>query len=171
MKNVIIVLILFFGGCFIIEQCHKSDRTNSNTSSNEVSSAIQEANHPSDVTTETNICGQCGHRFSGRGYSEVSEGVWEETQEPYQSFICSYSCRLKHTGKWETYLKGLKGEASTNMDSSGYSTGSDGRIYENHNCELCNGTGIETATAPSPITGRVEGRVCPMCEGRGRRSY
>ena len=58
-----------------------------------------------------------------------------------------------------------------NQNESDYSTGSDGRIYENAACSLCGGTGIEMGTAPNPVTGKWEPRVCPQCGGRGHESY
>ncbi len=45
-----------------------------------------------------------------------------------------------------------------------------GRISDPNYCSLCKGTGIEKNTAKE-IFGGPEGRVCPMCEGRGRRTY
>ncbi|WP_286926195.1 hypothetical protein [Flavobacterium sp. UBA4197] len=57
------------------------------------------------------------------------------------------------------------------QNESGYSTGSDGRIYENAPCSLCNGTGIEEATAANPYTGERTRRVCPQCQGKGHQNY
>ncbi len=37
-------------------------------------------------------------------------------------------------------------------------------------CSLCQGTGIEKNTAKD-IFGGPDGRTCPMCEGKGRRTY
>ncbi len=37
-------------------------------------------------------------------------------------------------------------------------------------CSLCQGTGIEKNTAKD-IFGGSDGRTCPMCEGKGRRTY
>ena len=37
-------------------------------------------------------------------------------------------------------------------------------------CSLCKGTGVEKNTAKE-IFGGPDGRICPMCEGTGRRSY
>jgi DnaJ-class molecular chaperone len=62
-------------------------------------------------------------------------------------------------------------EADNSESQSDYSTGSDGRIYENAPCTLCRGTGIEMSTAPNPATGKWESRVCPQCGGRGHESY
>lgn len=37
-------------------------------------------------------------------------------------------------------------------------------------CSLCKGTGIEKNTAKE-LLGGPDGRICPMCDGKGRRSY
>uniref|UniRef100_UPI00404A870B hypothetical protein n=1 Tax=Flavobacterium sp. TaxID=239 RepID=UPI00404A870B len=37
-------------------------------------------------------------------------------------------------------------------------------------CSLCQGTGIEKNTAKE-IFGGPDGRICPMCDGKGRRTY
>jgi hypothetical protein len=37
-------------------------------------------------------------------------------------------------------------------------------------CSLCQGTGIEKNTAKE-IFGGPDGRICPMCEGKGKRTY
>lgn len=61
-------------------------------------------------------------------------------------------------------------ESESQQGNNGqYHMGSDGRVYENNKCSLCKGTGIEKGR--NLATGEVEGRVCPMCEGRGVRSY
>lgn len=73
--------------------------------------------------TDTNTCEVCGNHFSGSGYTEVSEGVWTKTQEPYQSFICSKTCGYRHTENWNKQL-------------TKYSSGSDGRIYDKDACVL-----------------------------------
>jgi hypothetical protein len=44
------------------------------------------------------------------------------------------------------------------------------RISDPTFCSLCKGTGIEKNTAKE-IFGGPDARVCPMCEGRGRRTY
>lgn len=55
---------------------------------------------------------------------------------------------------------------SEDLGNSGYTTGSDGRVYENAPCSLCGGTGIEKA-----VNSLGSDRVCPQCEGRGHQSY
>ncbi|MBA9072588.1 hypothetical protein GGR22_000714 [Flavobacterium gossypii] len=55
------------------------------------------------------------------------------------------------------------------MNNNGYHMGRDGRVYENSACSLCKGTGVETGR--NIATGELEGRICPMCDGRGVRSY
>lgn len=104
---------------------------------------------------DSNICDECGNRFYGNGYTEVSDGVWTKTEEPYQSFICSKSCGYRHTEKWNKQL-------------GKYSSSSDGRIYDKDACGLCGGTGIEVSR--SSLLGEQR-RVCPMCDGKGKQSY
>lgn len=58
---------------------------------------------------------------------------------------------------------------NSNMNNNGYHMGRDGRVYENNACSLCKGIGIETGR--NIATGELEGRICPMCDGRGVRSY
>lgn len=58
---------------------------------------------------------------------------------------------------------------NSNMNSNGYYMGRDGRVYENSACSLCRGTGIETGR--NIATGELEGRICPMCQGKGVRNY
>ncbi|MNK07661.1 hypothetical protein D3C87_255770 [compost metagenome] len=97
------------------------------------------------------ICDQCKNKFIGRGYTEVSDGVWQETKEPYQSYICSRECGLKHTSKWHSIL-GKK----------------DGKVYDKEPCGLCEGTGIEKNR--SSMSSEY-GRVCPQCDGKGYQSH
>jgi hypothetical protein len=101
----------------------------------------------------TNECSICGHDFKGNGYEEVSDGVWERCNEPYQCYICSPACGRKHTQKMNSYIR----------DGS-----SDGRI-QGEACSLCKGTGIESGW--DPVTLEQTGRICPMCNGNGRMSY
>ncbi len=42
-------------------------------------------------------CNICSRRFVGRGYNEVSTGLWVLSKAPYQSFICSRECGAVHT--------------------------------------------------------------------------
>ncbi|WP_129582976.1 hypothetical protein [Flavobacterium cyanobacteriorum] len=67
------------------------------------------------------------------------------------------------------YASDYSDYSSDSQSSSDYSVGSDGKLYENEACELCSGTGVETGT--NMHTGETEGRICPMCDGKGRRSY
>ncbi|WP_303317901.1 hypothetical protein Q4Q34_18490 [Flavivirga abyssicola] len=48
-------------------------------------------------TSTRHTCNICGKRFVGRGYTEVSTGLWQLTKEPLQSFICSRGCGAVHT--------------------------------------------------------------------------
>lgn len=148
MKNKILA---FLGVCFIIflfatnqYPDFKNDDTNNGDN---IKAEQQEYN-----STETNVCQSCGNRFIGRGYTEVAHGVWRETQEPYQSFICSKSCGSSHTKKWENTLGKKR----------------DGKVYDKEPCGLCEGTGIEKNH--SSMSDEY-GRKCPMCNGKGFQNY
>ncbi len=52
----------------------------------------------------TTNCSICGRDFTGNGYHEVSDGVWEKQVEPYQASICSKNCGLNHTNNWNSIL-------------------------------------------------------------------
>lgn len=128
-----------------------------------------------NITREysSNTCSICGNEFHNRGYEEVSEGVWRELEEGNQGQICSPACGRKHNQQFNDVAKkyGVDLEDSeTNSSNEGqYKMGNDGRVYEQNKCSLCKGTGIETGR--NIATGETEGRICPMCEGRGVRSY
>lgn len=59
-------------------------------------------------------------------------------------------------------------ESESYQSESGYTTGSDGRVYENAPCSLCNGTGVEKSHG---TMGGGYGRKCPQCDGRGHQNY
>ena len=84
-----------------------------------------------------------------------------------------YTKTRKHSQQFNDVAKkyGLDLEDSeTNSSNEGqYKMGNDGRVYEKNKCSLCKGTGIETGR--NIATGETEGRICPMCTGRGVRSY
>lgn len=67
------------------------------------------------------------------------------------------------------YDVGSESSRTNSTNEGGYKKGNDGRLYEQNKCSLCKGTGIETGR--NVATGKTEGRICPMCEGRGVRSY
>ena len=102
-------------------------------------------------------CTICSRSLTGKGYTEVFDGVWDKCEDPYQCYICSPSCGLKHTKTMNGYLNRFGGDKK------------DGRIYESNPCNLCKGTGIETSTAP--LFGEYQSRICSMCNGKGVRSY
>jgi DnaJ-class molecular chaperone len=69
----------------------------------------------------------------------------------------------------QNYEVELNDNSNQTSNGSDYRMGRDGRLYETNNCSLCKGTGIETGR--NIVTGEIEGRICPMCDGRGVRSY
>jgi hypothetical protein len=147
-----------------------NDSSNNNSSQKEREDVDSVSN---SIESTSNICSICGKRFNNRGYEEVSEGVWRELAEGNQGLICSPACGRKHNQQFNHVAKkyGVDLEDSeTNSSNEGqYKMGNDSRVYEQNKCSLCKGTGIETGR--NVATGETEGRICPMCEGRGVRSY
>jgi hypothetical protein len=60
----------------------------------------------------------------------------------------------------DTYFKGT--------ENTEYNKANDGRIYESNACSTCKGSGIEPNR--SSLSDEI-GRICPMCDGKGVRSY
>ncbi len=103
------------------------------------------------ISKET--CTICGKEFIGKGYKEVSNGLWKLCEDPYQCFICSPSCGLRHTNKMNSYID---------------DTNNKGRVPGDE-CSKCNGTGIENILKPNTV--EKEGRKCITCDGKGHIEY
>lgn len=122
-----------------------------------------------------NHCSICDRDFIGNGYEEQSDGSWKVLEPHLIGSICSPACGRVSAEKFNDVAKkyGIDMEESNSQnyqnDPDGYHMQNDGRVYENDKCELCRGTGIEKGQ--NIISGKVEGRICPMCEGKGVRSY
>jgi hypothetical protein len=116
---------------------------------------------------QTTVCSVCGKSFKGNGYQEQIDGSWKELSDDYQGTICSPTCGRKNNEKLNDAIRSYKESNSTN--NSDNVLGNDGRVYEKNACGLCKGTGIETGR--NIATGEKEGRICPMCDGKGVRSY
>lgn len=126
-------------------------------------------------------CSQCAKLISGRGFEELSEGIWKPCKEPYQCQVCSPECGRKHTAEMNSLMDSLSTslDKCTNCDRGSYKEGfcnicgaaSQEKVEESKSkmadCSLCNGTGIEKATTPG-LTGET-GRICPMCDGTGKK--
>jgi len=128
----------------------------------------------SEVETEsTNVCNICKREFKGRGYYEVSEGVWRPCENPYQCFICSSSCGMKHTRSWNNLLEksgASSGSKCANCGMGYYEEGYCGKcgaasaekaeeVYKRkYKCPYCNGTGIRGD------------EFCSSCNGRGHNA-
>ena len=67
---------------------------------------------------------------------------------------------LENSETNQTYFEG--------SENSEYTEENDGKIYESNSCSTCNGSGIEPNR--SSFSDEV-GRICPMCDGKGVRSY
>jgi hypothetical protein len=133
----------------IHEQFNSQGQTNENTD-NSREEVVRGKNNNGIVS---HSCSICDREFVGRGYEEVADGIWQPCQEPYQCFICSRSCGLKHTQKMNSLIRSLENQ----NQSSGNS------------CGLCKGTGIERGR--DIVTGETVGRICPMCDGKGVITY
>ena len=84
----------------------------------------------------TTTCSICGREFTGRGYHEVSESVWELCNEPYQCQICSRQCGMKHTKNWEDIEQSIRNNNNTSerediisyIESHTFSYGGNGSV-------------------------------------------
>lgn len=165
-KKIYIIYITLF--CVLILSLNFNDSKEKNVES--TTSNVQSFTNQN--TNTTNTCSICEREFSGYGYEEVSENNWQQLNGG-QSLICSPRCGLEHIQNYNDILTkhGYKplNESTSNQANNSYNQGNDGRIYENNACSLCKGTGIETGR--NFATGENEGRICPMCDGRGVRSY
>jgi hypothetical protein len=167
------IMIVMCVGLFYLNFHNKNQKTeeSNNTTVDSMSNSV--GTKSNSIESTSNICIICGKEFHNRGYEEVATDVWKELDEGNQGQICSISCGRKHSQQFNDVAKkyGVDLEDSeTNSSNEGqYKMGNDGRVYEQNKCSLCKGTGIETGR--NIATGETEGRICPMCEGRGVRSY
>ncbi len=166
---IVIIIALFY----IKAQNKKNNDIDSGVNNqNDIESNTPQSPATGDEVT-SNICSICGNKFANRGYEEGTDGVWRELEDPYQGQICSPTCGRKHNEQFNDVAKkyGVDlEEAESNTSSQGdYKMGNDERVYETNACSLCKGTGIETAK--NIATGETDGRICPMCDGKGVRSY
>ncbi len=145
-----------------------SKTSENNSSSNNTSNDAPSSSSESATIDNTNTCNICGKEFTGKGYEEVSEGVWQPCKDPNQCFICSRNCGLQSTRNMDKILEKYGVNPSTIHDNNSYHEGDEGKIYESNACPLCNGTGIEKNK--SQLSDEY-GRICPMCDGKGVRSY
>lgn len=155
-KTLQVIGIIFFTIFFWAYKCDRQTQKES----------LEEANKPKEKIS----CIMCGkdltddyNRICPNGKGYFCTPCYEKTMRGVNSDIQSEG----YSGS------DISESSSTNksQDESGYTTGSDGKIYENAACSLCGGTGIETATARNPATGEMESRVCPQCNGTGHQSY
>lgn len=167
-KFISIVLILIFSSC------NKYPKENTTEITAVDSTEVNQYSYESEIA-DNNTCTICGNHFVGRGFEEQMDGSWKELESPYTNQICSPSCGRKASQKLDDVADkyGIELDeqnSETNSNTQGdYHMGNDGRVYENNKCSLCKGTGIETGK--NLISGETQGRICPMCDGRGVRSY
>lgn len=175
MKNYFEIIILSLFISVFITSCKEQNSENLETSiETEAATSVESTvNQNDDFSNWT--CSICGNPMQNRGYEETMDGDWVLIEdENMQGQICSPTCGRKHVENFKSvtdkYGIDLEEQESEYQQENGqYHMGSDGRVYENNKCGLCNGTGIEKGR--NLATGEVEGRVCPMCDGRGVRSY
>ena len=154
----------------------------SNDNSNQVNNINSSVDSTSIITNSNDIsssetCNICNNKFTHNGYTEDLNGNWIMCSDSYQSQICSPSCGRKHSQSLNQIAKEMGVDLESNSSSfkdapiNNYGEGhisGDGKFYENNKCGLCNGTGIEKNR--SSLTDEY-GRICPMCDGKGVRSY
>lgn len=165
-----IIIICFVIGFLVLNSNDNSDDTQSESDITSTESSSVET----DSYVPTTICKICGNEFSGDGYDKI-DGIYQRNTN-IQTELCSSSCaRQEEKNIDEKYDKileknGYKSSKYFSIDNDDrLKVGKDGRLYESKPCSLCNGTGIESGR--NIMTGEVEGRICPMCDGRGVRSY
>jgi len=163
---------IFFLTLFLFANCESNSESSNNPEASEDTTSVQNVGEDEEEET-SNTCDVCGRSFYGNGYEEQMDGSIKELSDDYQVFLCSPSCVRKASQELndvaEKYGIDMGEENSSSQEDDGYHTGRDGRIYENKKCGLCKGTGVESAR--NFATGEIESRICPMCEGRGVRSY
>ena len=171
-KTKYVVYIAIFAVVMMVIVNLSSRKIESKNVEQQIIATDDNSNH-SEIEEISNQCSICGKIFHNRGYEEVAIDVWKELDEGNQGQICSITCGRKHSQQFNAVAKkhGIDLEDSQTNSKNGeeYKLGNDGRVYEQNKCSLCKGTGIETGR--NVATGETEGRVCPMCEGRGVRSY
>lgn len=179
MKNPKLILnyLVFFvilGSFFYYKEFYLKNQVKSEST---IESTIETTNGKinNDSNVETTTCNICGREFYGNGYEEQLDGTFKELEYPYSNQICSPSCGRKHiqnvnsvARKYGVELDEHNSKNNSNTEGD-YYMGNDGRVYENNKCGLCKGTGVERGR--NIATGGEQGRICPMCDGRGIRGY
>ena len=91
----------------------------------------------------------------------------KEAYEKRKEVEENYKYQKNNTDNNTTFDENSNSFEGTNETK--YETRKDGEIYESEACSLCEGTGYEKGR--NMATGETEARICPMCEGKGVRSY
>ncbi len=177
LRRTLIIVAVICIPFYALYRCDENNLTKnqSNESSIEDNNGddIPNKNESISEPEEPTTCSVCGKSFYGNGYEEQMDGSWKELSDDYQGTICSLSCGRKHAQQMNDiankYGVDLEEENTNSLKDDGYHYGNDGRVYENKKCSLCKGTGVEKAR--NIATGDIEGRICPMCDGKGIRSY
>ena len=167
--GLIIIAIIAIMSIFTVFAPDKNIRTNQDNGKKDAT-ALQESGEENTSANEKEIhCIVCDKNLTNDDYDRISPNG----DGNYYCTLC-YEKTIKDV-KNKLQSKAVENyqsvEADNSENQSDYSTGSDGRIYENAPCSLCGGTGVEMGTAPNPVTGKWEPRVCPQCGGKGHESY
>jgi uncharacterized protein (UPF0333 family) len=149
----VLSFILIGGYLGISSQKSKiSDSSSSSTTQQQNNNNSESASN----STSTFYCSVCGKQITGSGYEEVSNGVWQPCNYPYQCQICSPECGKKHTAEMNSLMD--KVESQSTVKQGNYPV-----------CNLCHGTGIEKPMGANSFG--ETGRICPMCNGTGYQKY
>lgn len=170
--NFFIVILLI---ALLLKKCHNQDlNLNKSISSEQIDSSSTEIYTKIYKAT----CLNCGKVINGYGYKMIftEKCIKCEIENSIDCSFCSEDCGLEYDKKSDAkYNKilneygydSIKSTKNSRNNVDKYNVGSDGMIYEQKKCSLCSGTGIESNIA----TEEVQSRICPMCQGRGVKSY
>jgi len=179
-RNTIMITAIIAFSFYLVNLGYKTYIKNANQDplENEQPVSLEEesTDHEKNEIIES-VCTQCGKHFTGNGYGQNDNGKVVAFKDPHIGNNCSFSCAKKAKNESEKAYDDISRkygidvnskDKPTILESDGYHTGRDGRVYENKHCGLCGGDGLEEG---KNINGEIERRICPMCEGRGVRSY
>lgn len=135
-----------------------------------------------DANTESSsTCNICGREFSGNGYEEQLDGSITELEYPYSNQLCSPTCARKASQKIDDVAN--KYGIDLNESTSSRCQRCSGQ-YEDGFCNLCGGASSERVNQSNQNRANcemcqgnkyVEGydgvKLCPVCNGTGKKSY
>ncbi len=178
-RNTIMISAIIALSFYLVNLGYKTYIENANQEALENDQPVSSEENTDNEKKEIieSVCTQCGKIFTGNGYGQNDNGKVVALKDPYIGSNCSFLCAKKAKNESEKAFDNISRkygidvnskDKPTILESDGYHTGRDGRVYENKHCGLCGGDGLEEG---KNINGDVERRICPMCDGRGVRSY